>query len=69
MTHLWSRLRIAGAMAIAVGLIWGSCMLASAIPQSERLRAAAHSVRIVDYATDVVAPGSRFAQSRLTYDQ
>jgi hypothetical protein len=56
-------------MAIAAGLVWGSGMLVSALPQSERLHAAAHSVRVLDYATDVVAPGSRFAKSRPTYDQ
>jgi hypothetical protein len=69
MTHLRARLQIVGATAIAAGLIWGSGMLASALPQSERLSAATHSVRVVDYASDVVAPGSRFARSRPTYDQ
>ncbi len=69
MTQLWSRLQVIGAMAIAAALIWGSGMLASALPQSERLPAAAHSVRVLDYATDVVAPGSRFGKSRPTYDQ
>jgi hypothetical protein len=69
MTHLWSRLQVFGAMAIAAGLIWGSGMLASALPQSERLPAAAHAVRGLDYATDAIAPGSRFARSRPTYDQ
>jgi hypothetical protein len=69
MTHLWSRAQVVGAMAIAAGLIWGSGMLASAIPQSERLHAATHSVRVLDYASDVVTPGSPFAKSRPTYDQ
>ena len=69
MTHLRSRLQVLGAMAIAAGLIWGSGMLVSGLPQSERLRAAAHSVRAVDYGTDVVAPGSHFTTSRPTYDQ
>ncbi len=69
MTHVWSRLQVLGAVAIAAGLIWGSGMLASGLPQSERLHAAVHSVRVADYATDVVAPGSRFGYSRPTYDQ
>ena len=49
--------------------MWGSGMLASALPQSERLHAAVHSVGVVDYATDAVTPGSRFSNSRPTYDQ
>jgi hypothetical protein len=69
MMHLRSRLQIVGAMAIAAGLIWGSGMVATALPQSERLLAPVHSVRVPDYATDVVAPGSRFARIRPTYDQ
>jgi hypothetical protein len=69
MTHLRSRLQVFGAMAIAAGLIWGTGLLVSALPQSERLRAAAPSVRVVDYATDTVAPGSRFGNARPTYDQ
>jgi hypothetical protein len=44
-------------------------MVASALPQSERVRADVHSARVVDYTTDVVAPGSRFINSRPTYDQ
>jgi hypothetical protein len=69
MSHLRLRLPTLGALAIATALVWGSGMLASALPQSERLHAAVHSVGVVDYATDVVAPGSRFANSRPTYDQ
>jgi hypothetical protein len=66
---LRTRLQLLGAVAIAAGLVWGSGMVASALPQTERLHAAVHSVRVVDYATDIVAPGSRFAKSRPTYDQ
>jgi hypothetical protein len=33
------------------------------------VRADVHSAGVVDYATDVVAPGSRFIMSRPTYDQ
>lgn len=69
MNHARSRLQIVGALAIATALVWGSGMLASALPQSERVHAAVHSVGVVDYATDVVAPGSRFSHSRPTYDQ
>jgi hypothetical protein len=69
MTHLRSRLQVLGAIAIAAGLTWGSGMVASALPQSERVRADVHSAGVVDYATDVVAPGSRFIMSRPTYDQ
>jgi hypothetical protein len=66
---LRTRLQLLGAVAIAAGLVWVSGMVASALPQTERLHAAVHSVRVVDYATDIVAPGSRFAKSRPTYDQ
>jgi len=66
---LRTRLQLLGAVAIAAGLVWGSGMVASGLPQTERLHAAVHSVRVVDYATDIVAPGSRFAKSRPTYDQ
>ena len=66
---LRTRLQLLGAVAIAAGLVWGSGMLASALPQSERLHAAVHSAVVVDYATDIVAPGSRFAKSRPTYDE
>jgi hypothetical protein len=43
-------------------------MVVSNLPQTERLRADVHSARTVDYATDVVLPGSRFT-ARPTYDQ
>jgi len=66
---LRTRLQLLGAVAIAAGLVWGSGVVASALPKTERLHAAVHSVRVVDYATDIVAPGSRFAKSRPTYDQ
>jgi hypothetical protein len=69
MRHLRSRPQILGAIAIAAGLVWSSGMLASGLPQSERLHAAVHSVGVVDYTTDAVAPGSHFGQSRPTYDQ
>jgi hypothetical protein len=69
MSQLRSRLQILGAIAIAAALTWGSGVVASALPQSERLRADVHRTQIVDYATDVVAPGSRFITSRPTYDQ
>jgi len=69
MTTFRSRLTFLRAIAVAAGLVWSSGMLASALPQSERLRVAVHSARVVDYATDVVAPGSPFTSSRPTYDQ
>jgi hypothetical protein len=69
MSHLRSRLQIVGAIAIAAGLVWGSGAIASALPQLERVHADVHSARVVDYATNVVQPGSRFTNSRPTYDQ
>jgi hypothetical protein len=69
MRHVRARLQVIGALAVVTALVWGGGMLASALPQSERLHAAVHSVRSADYATDVVAPGSRFTQSRPAYDQ
>jgi hypothetical protein len=66
---LRSRLQMLGAVAIAAGLVWGSGMFAAALPQSERLHGGVHSAPVVDYATDVVAPGSRFIHNRPTYDQ
>jgi hypothetical protein len=69
MTQLRSRLQMLGAIVIAAGLIWGSGAVASALPQSERVHADVHSARVVDYATNVVVPGSRFTISRPTYDQ
>jgi hypothetical protein len=68
MNPLRSPLRIAGAVAIVAALTWGSGMVASTLPQTERLRADVHATRTVDYATDVVLPGSRFT-TRPTYDQ
>ncbi|OLC60370.1 MAG: hypothetical protein AUH76_12320 [Candidatus Rokubacteria bacterium 13_1_40CM_4_67_11] len=69
MRALRSRLQMLGAVAIAAALVWGSGTVAAALPQSERLHAGAHSAPAVDYATDVVAPGSRFIHTRPTYDQ
>jgi hypothetical protein len=69
MTQLRSRLQLVGSITIAAGFVWASGMVASALPQSERLPAAVHSTRVVDYATDIVIPGSRFGSSRPTYDQ
>jgi hypothetical protein len=69
MSHLRSPLRIVGAIVIAAALVWGSGTIASALPQTERLHASVHSTRVVDYATDVAAPGSPFFRSRATYDQ
>ena len=69
MSQLRSRLQVLGALVIAAGLAWGSGAVAAALPQSERVRADVHSTRVVDYTTDVVAPGSRFIHSRPTYDQ
>lgn len=68
MNPLRSPLRIVGAVAIVAALTWGSGMVASTLPHTERLRADVHSTRTVDYATDVVLPGSRFT-TRPTYDQ
>jgi hypothetical protein len=68
MNPLRSPLRILGAVAIVAALAWGSGMVASTLPQTERLRADVHSTRTVDYATEVVVPGSRFT-TRPTYDQ
>jgi len=68
MNPLRSPLRIVAAMAIIAALTWGSGMVVSNLPQTERLRADVHSARTVDYATDVVLPGSRFT-TRPTYDQ
>jgi hypothetical protein len=69
MSRLRSRLQVFGAIVIAAGLVWGSGAVASAVPQSERVRADVDSPRAVDYTTNVVAPGSRFIHSRPTYDQ
>jgi len=69
MNQVRTRLQLVAAVAIATALVWGSGMLASSLPQSERVHAAVHSATAADYATDVVAAGSRFSQSRPTYDQ
>jgi hypothetical protein len=69
MSRLQSRLQVASATVIAAGLVWASGMVASSWPQSERVHAEVHSARVIDYTTDVVAPGSRFIHSRPTYDQ
>jgi hypothetical protein len=69
MSRLRSRLQVVGGIVIAAGLVWGSGTVASALPQAERVHADVHSARVVDYATDLVAPGSRFIHSRPTYDQ
>ena len=69
MSRLRSRLQVFGAIVIAAGFVWGSGTVASALPQAERVRADVHSARVVDYATDVVAPGSRFFTTRAPFDQ
>jgi hypothetical protein len=69
MKHPWSPLHLVGAVVIAAGLIWSSGMLASAMPQSKRLHTDVYPASVIDYATDVVAPGSRFTNTRPTYDQ
>ena len=69
MTRLGSRPQTLGAVAIAAALVWGSGMVASGLPQSERVRVDLHTAPPVDYATDVVGPGSRFIHNRPTYDQ
>jgi hypothetical protein len=66
--RLRSPLRIVGAVVIVAALTWGSGMVASTLPQTVRLHADVRSTRTVDYATDVVVPGSRFT-TRPTYDQ
>ena len=68
MTRL-SRWQIVGAVAIAAALTWGSGMVASSLPQTERLRAGVHSARVIDYATDAVTPGSPFFTTRAPFDQ
>jgi hypothetical protein len=68
MNYLRSPRQIVTVIAIVAALTWGSGTVAAALPQTARLHAAVHSARIVDYATDVVIPGSRFA-TRPTYDQ
>jgi hypothetical protein len=69
MTHLLSRRLILGAVAVVAALTWGSGMIASSLPQTERLHAGVHSARVIDYATDAVTPGSPFFTTRAPYDQ
>ena len=69
MRQLRSRITTIGALALAAALIWGSGVIAASLPHSERLPLPAHSAGVVDYATNVVAPGSRFSNYRPTYDQ
>ena len=69
MTHFLSRRQLLGGLAIAAALTWGSGMIASSLPQAERLRASVHTARVIDYATDAVTPGSRFFTTRAPYDQ
>ena len=57
MSRLFSRRQFVGAVVTVAALTWGSGMVASALPQTERLHADAKSARVVDYATDVVVPG------------
>jgi hypothetical protein len=68
MTRLFSRRQIFGAVVIVAALTWASGMVASSLPQTARLHANIQSPRVVDYATDVIVPGSRFT-ARPTYDQ
>jgi hypothetical protein len=69
MTHLFSKRLILLAVAIVAALTWGSGAIASSLPQAEPLRAGVHSARVIDYATDAVAPGSPFFTTRAPYDQ
>jgi hypothetical protein len=68
MTRLFSRRQIFGAVIIVAALTWGSGTVASSLPYTAGLHADVQSRRVVDYATDVVVPGSRFT-TRPTYDQ
>jgi hypothetical protein len=68
MTRLFSTRQIFGAVVIAAALTWAGGMVASSLPQTTRLPANLQSPRVVDYATDVAVPGSRFS-TRPTYDQ
>jgi hypothetical protein len=68
MTRPFSIRQIFAAVVIVAALTWGSGMVASSLPQTVRLHASVHAARTVDYATDVVLPGSRFT-TRPTYDQ
>jgi hypothetical protein len=68
MTRLFSIRQIIGAVVVAAALTWAGGIVASSVPQTARLHADVRSARVVDYATDVVVPGSRFT-TRPTYDQ
>ena len=68
MTRLFSRRQILGAVVVVAALTWASGTVASFLPQTSRLHADVQSARVIDYATDVVVPGSRFT-TRPTYDQ
>jgi len=68
MSHLRSPRQVFAVVALVAALSWGSGTVAAALPQSARLHATVHPARAVDYATDVVIPGSRFT-TRPTYDQ
>jgi hypothetical protein len=68
MIRLFSKRQIFGAIVIVAALTWASGTLASSLPHTARLHADVQSTRVVDYATDVVVPGSRFT-TRPTYDQ
>jgi hypothetical protein len=57
------------ALAFAAALVWGSGMVAASLPQSERLPITVRPAGVVDYATNVVTPGSRLGNYRPTYDQ
>ena len=68
MRPLRSPRQIFAFVALVAALSWGSGTVAAALPQTARLHASVHPARAVDYATDVVIPGSRFT-TRPTYDQ
>ena len=68
MNLLRSPRQILGVVVMVAALSWGSGMVAAALPQTAPLPTGAHFSRTVDYATDVVVPGSRFT-TRPTYDQ
>jgi hypothetical protein len=69
MSHLLSWRQIVGTVAVMAALAWGSGLVASSMAQTQRLRAEVHPARVIDYATDAVAPGSRFFTTRAPFDQ
>jgi hypothetical protein len=69
MSHPFSWRQIFGAVAIMAALAWGSGMVASSLAPTERLRTTVHPAPAIDYATDAVAPGSRFFTTRAPFDQ